>query len=204
MDQFGVHMNFLWFIQVLAIIFALKRIFQRILSMFPVSWTACTKTGKRRGLFAIIPKTHSNIRMDGGLNMKKRRGSFRIFHSRRGIVISQPSYPNLAAHIRSHEYATWTLRLKSCGQGFMKMGSNLGHRPSILRLRFIWRRGTLESNHIHRLEIQRCLHPSNPGHRAIFLTQRFYSRRVAPQARDDAPGQRHYRIVSPTTQRTML
>jgi hypothetical protein len=49
-------MNFLRFIQVLAIIFALKSIFQRILSIFPVPWTARTKTEKCRDLGVRIPR----------------------------------------------------------------------------------------------------------------------------------------------------
>jgi hypothetical protein len=39
MDQFGVHMNFLWYIQILALIFILKIYFPFIFLDFLISWT---------------------------------------------------------------------------------------------------------------------------------------------------------------------
>jgi hypothetical protein len=40
MDQFGLHMNFLWFIQVIEIIFILKTHFLIYFPDFPSPWTA--------------------------------------------------------------------------------------------------------------------------------------------------------------------
>jgi hypothetical protein len=46
MDLFGVHMNFLWFIQVLALIFILKIHFIIISLDFLILWTGRMKTKK--------------------------------------------------------------------------------------------------------------------------------------------------------------
>jgi hypothetical protein len=55
MDQFGVHMNFLQFKQVLAFIFTLESIFPMNLFDFLIIWTERTITRKSKGPGAINP-----------------------------------------------------------------------------------------------------------------------------------------------------
>jgi hypothetical protein len=66
MDQFGVHMNFIWIKQILAFIYALKSIsiyFNGSSNL--LDWASVI--GKRRGWPVSFPQTQFNPELDRGL-----------------------------------------------------------------------------------------------------------------------------------------
>jgi hypothetical protein len=65
MDQFGLHMNFLWIIPILALIFTLKIIFYLLFLGFSNSWTGRTNTRECRGLGAKGGPQVGSIKTEG-------------------------------------------------------------------------------------------------------------------------------------------
>jgi hypothetical protein len=78
MDVFGVHINFLWFIQVLALIFILKIHFLFIFLDFLILWTGRIKSENTRGLDVINPKTQTTVTWVADLLYKNRGATILI------------------------------------------------------------------------------------------------------------------------------
>ena len=63
MDQFGVHMEFLWIIQILGIVFILKTYFSNLIT--PLDWASITENS--RGYGENVSKTQTDTAVDCGL-----------------------------------------------------------------------------------------------------------------------------------------
>jgi hypothetical protein len=83
MDQFGVHMHFLWIIQILGIFFYIKNSFSNSFSWFYNSLVGASNTEKYRGYGANISKTQRVPDVDGGLFSVLVRVSLAILTRRR-------------------------------------------------------------------------------------------------------------------------
>jgi hypothetical protein len=87
MDLFGVHMNFLWFIQVIALSFILKIHFLFNSLDFLILWTERIKSENTRGLGAINPKAQTTVTWTASL-LYKNRGAHVQFWSAKGYGVS--------------------------------------------------------------------------------------------------------------------
>ena len=76
MEWFGVSMNFLWIIEVLAIIFLLKIYLIIIFSDFIMFWAGRTISREPRGYSTTNPETQRTVALDGGLFSRKQEVSF--------------------------------------------------------------------------------------------------------------------------------
>jgi hypothetical protein len=111
MDQFGVHMHFLWIKQVLVIIFSLKSIFLMNLFDFLIIWTERTITRKSRGPGAINPQTQSQSLRTAGLFYQNRGSPMKLCIRERAMKHPRPSDLLHAVQIRLS--LNWT-GMRSC------------------------------------------------------------------------------------------
>jgi hypothetical protein len=132
MDYFGLKMNFLWILQVLAFIYILKIYFLFNFLVFLLSWIRRTKPEKPRVLGIIFPKTQSPTAQDGGLVLIKPRGCSAFCPGRTGMGRSGPSDLSYMARIRSlltlNRYTNLTVGSDFNGEGFITLDRFLSVR----------------------------------------------------------------------------
>ena len=106
MDQFRVHIIFLWIIQVLQLFLYTKSISKSIFPVLFNTWTAPQILGSTGANLLKFPRLSEQPEWTAGSNLQNGKGPFAKPAPRRGIIAAEPLDPGSVAQIRS--YPKWS------------------------------------------------------------------------------------------------